>query len=59
MRGMTTQSSYPRRYIGISIHMPHAWHDVEFGAVDAHGVISIHMPHAWHDRSQAYSLQAF
>ena len=36
--------------LGISIHMPHTWHDVACAvSIWAAISISIHMPHTWHD----------
>ena len=35
---------------GISIHMPHTWHDGPSLFASVSGSISIHMPHTWHDR---------
>ena len=35
---------------GISIHMPHTWHDkTQMVQVWEFIYISIHMPHTWHD----------
>ena len=41
------------RWTGISIHMPHTWHDPVVQIPLVILVISIHMPHTWHDRAMA------
>ena len=35
--------------LGISIHMPHTWHDDTVISALSMQPISIHMPHTWHD----------
>ena len=38
-----------QNHLGISIHMPHTWHDGKQYLGQRDTVISIHMPHTWHD----------
>ena len=50
IRGMTGTDVKPDVKPGISIHMPHTWHDVQLQTSRGRcSPISIHMPHTWHD----------
>ena len=46
---MTFTNAWNTGNVGISIHMPHTWHDEEPVYMVYHWYISIHMPHTWHD----------
>ena len=44
------------RWTHISIHMPHAGHDMADELYSKYGIISIHMPHAGHDDRSIFLL---